>query len=69
MVLVPLDGALDAVQAGRLPPGIIAGVVPPAGQGEAVGLEVALVDDQQPVLVAQIQVSGDQADSGWSAPR
>ena len=55
MVLVPLDGALDPVQAGRPPAGIVAGVVAPAGQGETVGLQVTLVDHQQAVLVAQVE--------------
>ncbi len=55
VVLVPLDGALDAVQAGGQPPGVPAGVAAPAVQPEAVGLQVALVDHQQPVLVAQVE--------------
>ena len=55
MVLVPLDGALDAVQAGRPPAGIVAGVAPPARERETVGLQVTLVDHQQAVLVAQVQ--------------
>ena len=55
MVLVPLDGALDPVQAGGQPAGIVAGVGPPAGQRETVGLQVALVDHQQAVLVAQVE--------------
>jgi hypothetical protein len=55
MVLVPLDGALDPVQVGRPPPRVAAGVVPPAREGEPVGFQVALVDHQQPVLVAQVE--------------
>src|SRR6185369_3111433 len=55
MALVPRDGALDPVQAGGQPAGIVAGVGPPAGQRETVGLQVALVDHQQAVLVAQVE--------------
>ena len=55
MVLVPLDGALDPVQAGGPPAGGRRWGCPASPQGETVGLQVALVDHQQPVLVAQVE--------------
>ncbi len=55
VVLVPLDHAGRAVQQGRGPAVVVDGVVAPALLGETVGLQVALVDDPQPVLVAQVE--------------
>jgi hypothetical protein len=55
MVLVPLNGALDAVKH-RLRPGRIVARIPlPVDLAETVSLEIALVDHPQAVLVAQIE--------------
>ncbi len=58
MVLVPLDHPGRAVQQGRGPAVVVDGVVAPVLLGEAVGLQIALVDDPQAQLVAEIQEGG-----------
>ncbi len=55
MVLVPLDHAGHSLPQRLEPAGIGAGIALPADQFEPVGLQVALVHDQQAVLVAQVE--------------
>lgn len=58
MVLVPFDHAGGAVEQGGGPAFVVDGVVPPVLLDEPVGLQVALVDDPQAVLVAQVEEGG-----------
>ena len=57
-ILVPLHHAPHAVHQGVAPARIVRGVAAPADGFEAVALVVALVDDVQAVLVAQLQEPG-----------
>ena len=55
MVLVPLDGALDAVQVRLTPLRIVAGVLHPALRLEPVRLQVALQHHPETELIGQVE--------------
>ena len=58
VVLVPLDGACDAVEVGLGPVRVVGGVADPAGEDEPVGLEVGLEDHPEAELVGQVEHAG-----------